>query len=83
MLPQGAVFSMAPACLDAEVSLLHKARIITLLAAQMHPDAIAWLSRLSLQVEAPLRPLAEAAWKQATLRAQALSYCLVSSRSAR
>ena len=57
-LPQDAVFSMAPACLDEKVPLPQKSRIIALLAAQIHPEAIAWLNRLSLQVEPSLRPLA-------------------------
>ena len=75
-LPRGAALAMAPSCLEPQVPLERKARIVALLAAQLHPDALAWLKRLCHAIDPSLRPLAQAAWEQAALRSQALSLCL-------
>ncbi|MEL6181857.1 MAG: hypothetical protein AAFS10_23050 [Myxococcota bacterium] len=76
MLPRSAAFAMAPSCLEPHVPLERKARIIALLAAQLHPDALAWLKRLCHRIDPSLRPLAQVAWEQAAIRTQAFSLCI-------
>ncbi len=80
-LTRDAALSMAPGCLDPKVSLPRKSRIIGLLAAQIHPDAVAWLRLLSRKCDPELRPLAQVAWKQSVVRAQVLGLCLSASSS--
>jgi len=71
-LPIDSVLKLAPRVFDGDVTLDERARLLVLLAAQLHPTALGWLACASQEADPTLRGLAACGYQRARTRWMAL-----------